>query len=126
MIPVAMKQWLLVAVIVAATSASDLLQSHEMKRHGEIHEFHPSRLGGLLAGLAQRMNLALSVVFMAVSFFAFLTLLSVADLSFAVPATALSFVVETFLAKYVLKERVNAVRWAGVGLVACGVAMLAL
>ena len=126
MIPEAIKPWLVVAAIVGATSASDLLQSHEMKSHGEIHEFHPSRLGGLLAGLAQRMNLALSMVFMAISFFAFMTLLSVADLSFAVPATALSFVVETFLAKYVLKEHVGAARWAGVGLVACGVAMLAL
>ncbi len=126
MIPPAIKQWLLVAAIVGATAASDLLQSHEMKRHGEIHEFHPGRLGRLLAGLAQRINLVLSVGFMAISFFAFLTLLSVADLSFAVPATALSFVVETILAKYVLKERVNAARWAGVALVACGVAMLAL
>ena len=126
MISVAIKQWLLVAAIVGSTAASDLLQSHEMKRHGEIKEFHPSRLGGLLTDLAQRMNLVLSIVFMAISFFAFLTLLSVADLSFAVPATALSFVVETFLAKYVLKERVDATRWAGVGLVACGVAMLAL
>ena len=126
MIPAQIKQWLLVAAIVGATAASDLLQSHEMKRHGEIVEFHPSRLGGLLAGLARRLNLVLAVIFMAISFFAFLTLLSVADLSFAVPATALSFVVETFLAKYVLKEQVNAARWAGVALVACGVALLAL
>ena len=126
MIPLQFKQWLLVAAIVGSTAASDLLQSHEMKRYGEIQEFHPSRLGGLLAGLARRINLVLSIVFMAVSFVAFLTLLSVADLSFAVPATALSFVVETFLAKYVLKEQVGAARWAGVGLVACGVALLAL
>jgi drug/metabolite transporter (DMT)-like permease len=126
MIPLHFKQWLLVAAIVGATAASDLLQSHEMKRHGEIQEFHPGRLGGLLAGLARRINLVLSIVFMAVSFFAFLTLLSIADLSFAVPATAFSFVVETFLAKYVLKEQVGAARWAGVGLVACGVALLAL
>ena len=82
--------------------------------------------GSLLAGLAGRFNLLLAIGFMAISFFAFLTLLSVADLSFAVPATALSFVLETFLAKYVLKERVTAARWAGVGLVACGVALLAL
>lgn len=126
MIPAQLNQWMLVAAIVGSTAASDLLQSHEMKRHGEIREFHPSRLGSLLAGLASRFNLLLAVVFMAISFFAFLTLLATADLSFAVPATALSFVLETFLAKYVLKERVTAARWAGVGLVACGVALLAL
>lgn len=126
MIPAHLNPWMLVAAIVGSTAASDLLQSYEMKRHGEIREFHLNRLGSLLAGLARRTNLIFSIVFMAVSFFAFLTLLSVADMSFAVPATALSFVVETFLAKYVLKERVNAVRWAGVGLVAGGVALLAL
>ena len=63
---------------------------------------------------------------MAVSFFAFIALLSVADLSFAVPATAVSYVLETVLAKYVLKERVTLVRWAGASLVACGVALLSL
>ena len=121
-----MTQWILVAVIVAATTLGDLLQSSEMKRHGEITDFHPGRLGRLLAGLAQRRNLILAVFFMAISFFAFMTLLSVADLSFAVPATAATYVVETVLAKYVLKERVTMGRWAGACLVACGVALLAV
>ena len=121
-----MKAWLLVGVIVAATVLSDILQSREMKRHGEIDDFRPSRLGRVLAALARRRGLALAIVCQAVSFFAFLALLSVADLSFAVPATALSYVLETILAKYVLKERISLARWAGAGLVACGVALLAL
>jgi len=70
--------------------------------------------------------LALAIVFMAISFFAFLKLLTVADLSFAVPASAASFVLETVFAKLLLKERINLLRWAGAGLVACGVALLAL
>ena len=63
---------------------------------------------------------------MAVSFFAFLKLLTIADLSFAVPASAASFVLETILARALLKEQVCLRRWAGAGLVACGVALLAL
>jgi uncharacterized membrane protein len=63
---------------------------------------------------------------MTVSFFAFIALLSVADLSFAVPATAASYVLETVLAKYLLKEPVALGRWAGASLVACGVALLSL
>jgi drug/metabolite transporter (DMT)-like permease len=117
--------WLLVALIVAATTASDLLQSLEMKRHGEIRDFRPGKLGRLLAGLAGRRYLILAVACMAVSFFCFLKLLSIADLSFAVPATAASYVVETFLAKYLLKENVTSRRWAGACLVAGGVALLA-
>ena len=114
--------WLLVAVIAGATIAADLLQSVEMKRHGEIRDIRPST--GL--ALARRWPLIVAVVFMAISFFAFMTLLSVADLTFAVPATAATYVIETVLARYYLKEQVTWRRWTGAGLVACGVALLAL
>jgi drug/metabolite transporter (DMT)-like permease len=67
-----------------------------------------------------------AVVAMAVSFFAYLGLLTIANLSFAVPATAITYVFETVLAKYVLKERVNWLRWVGASLVICGVALVSL
>ena len=121
-------KWLLVSTIVGSTVLADLLQSFEMKRHGEVevNDLKPQRVGGMLAGLARRGYLVLAVFFMAISFFAFMKLLSVADLSFAVPVTAASVVVETVLAKLWLKETVDARRWAGACLVACGVALLAL
>jgi drug/metabolite transporter (DMT)-like permease len=100
-------KWLLVAMVVGATTVCDLLQSHGMRRGGRM------------------WKLPLSVVFMAISFFSFTQLLKIADLSFAVPATAASFVVETLLARLILKERVDARRWTGAVLVACGVALLA-
>jgi drug/metabolite transporter (DMT)-like permease len=118
--------WLLVAVIVGCTTLSDALQSMAMKHHGEIHDFRPGALGSVFARIVRNWYIIAAVAMMAVSFFTFLTLLSVADLSFAVPATAASFVVETFVAKYALKERVTWRRWAGAGLVAGGVALLAL
>jgi drug/metabolite transporter (DMT)-like permease len=114
--------WLFVAIIVGATIAADLLQSVEMKRHGEIRDLHPRTA----LALARRWPLLLAVFFMAVSFFTFLTLLSVADLTFAVPATAATYVFETILARCYLKELVTWKRWAGAALVAGGVAMLAL
>jgi drug/metabolite transporter (DMT)-like permease len=118
--------WLLVAIIVIATTLADTLQTMGMKRHGEIHDFRPGALGRAASALARNWYILVAVVMMAVSFFAFLKLLSIADLSFAVPATAASYVAETIIAKYLLKERVNWKRWAGAGLVACGVALLAL
>ena len=120
-----MLEWALVTVIVCSTALGDLLQSIEMKRHGEVH-FSGGGVGGLVANLAQRGFLIAAVIAMAISFFAFMKLLSLADLSFAVPATAASFVVETLLAKTVLQERVDSRRWAGALLVACGVALLAV
>ncbi len=108
-----MKGWLLLGVIVGSTVTADLLQSLEMKRHGEIRDFRPSRLGRLLATLARKTPLILAIAFMAVSFFAFMALVQVADLSFAVPASAASLVFETILARVVLKERVDSRRWVG-------------
>jgi len=119
------KQWALVALIVAGTVAGDTLQSLEMKRHGEIR-FSEGGLGRVVATLALKKYLILAIVCMAISFFAFMTLVSTADLSFAVPATAASFVFDTILARYLLRERVDAKRWVGAALVAGGVALLAL
>ena len=120
-------KWLMVATIVGCTALADLLQSFEMKRHVlNVEDLRPGRWGRVLAGLAQRGPLVLAVFFMAISFFAFMKLLSIADLSFAVPATAASVVLETVLARVVLKEAVGWKRWAGACLVAAGVALLAV
>ena len=47
-------------------------------------------------------------------------------LSFAVPVTASSYILETILAKYLLKEHIGWKRGTGAVLVACGVALLSL
>jgi drug/metabolite transporter (DMT)-like permease len=57
----------------------------------------------------------------ATAFFSLLTLLSIAPLSIAVPATALGFVVDTIGARFLLRERVPWKRWAGVLCVTAGV-----
>src|SRR5947209_6012967 len=118
--------WILVAVIVAATTVGDILQSMEMKRHGAIEDFRPSGIKASLIHFARKPFLIMAILCMAVSFFSFMLLLSVADLSFAVPATAASYVLETVLASVLLKERICFRRWAGALLVAGGVALLAV
>jgi drug/metabolite transporter (DMT)-like permease len=119
-------RWALIAVIVTATSAGEVLQAAGMRHHGEIHDFRPGAVGRALALLARNRFVIASVLCMAVSFFANLGFLTIAALIFAVPATAVTYVFETVLAKYVLHERVNLVRWAGAVLVICGVALVSL
>ena len=118
-------KWLLVGLVMVCTVTADLLQALEMKQHGEIQDFRLTGIRRHLAYFARRGHVILAVFFMAISFFAFMKLVTIADLSFAVPATAGSFVLETILAKLVLKERVDRRRWAGATLVVCGVALLA-
>lgn len=118
--------WLLVSIVIISTVVTDLLQSHEMKRQGEVESINASSLKSLFLRLFQHWKLGVSIIGLAISFFALLALLQIADLSFAVPATAGgSIAVETVLAKFILKERINGKRWAGALLVAIGVALVA-
>jgi drug/metabolite transporter (DMT)-like permease len=117
-------KWMLLAVIVVATVLGDLLQSYEMKRSGEL-SVDARGLGRLTKLIFQRTWLFLGIVCMAVSFFAFMALVQVAPLSFAVPASAATFVLETILAKFVLKESVGLRRAFGALLVLGGVVLLA-
>jgi drug/metabolite transporter (DMT)-like permease len=119
-----MMRWLLVLLVAALTTATEVLRALGMRHHGEIHDFRPTAIGRALSSLVRNRYIIGSVCCSAVSFFVFLKLIAVADLSFAVPATAGSFVLETILAKYVLKERISRARWAGALMVACGVALL--
>ena len=119
-------KWLLVFLMVSATTVGEVLQAAGMRRHGEIHDFRPGAIGRALALMARNRFVIGSVAAMAVSFFAFMKLLSMTDLSFAVPVSAVTYVMETVLAKYVLKERVNALRWAGATLVVCGVTLVSM
>ena len=119
-------RWVLIGIIVAATTVGEVLSAMGMRRHGEIRDFRPGALGRAAALLARNRFVIGSVAAMAVSFFAYEGLLTVSELSFAVPATAVTYVLETILARYLLKERVNWVRWAGATLVVCGVALVSL
>lgn len=118
-------RWVYVAIIVGATTVGEVLQATGMRSHGEIRDFRPGALGRAAAVLARNRFVIASVIAMAVSFFAYLGLLTIAELSFAVPITAITYVLETILAQYFLKEHVNWLRWTGAGLVLCGVALVA-
>jgi drug/metabolite transporter (DMT)-like permease len=116
--------WLLLTLVVMATVASDLLQSAEMKRAGR-QSVDARGLARLLKMIVVRPYLTLSIGCLAVSFFAFMALVQHAPLSFAVPASAASLILETALAKFLLHEAVGPRRIAGSLLVLGGVVLLA-
>lgn len=51
-------------------------------------------------------------------------LLGQRDVSFVWPLTAVSFVMTTLAAQFILHERVNAIRWSGVALIVLGAALI--
>ena len=118
------RTWILVGIIAVCTTAGDVLNTAGMKRQGELEDFRLRSIARMVLGILRNPFVLLGIGALAVSFFALLSLLSIANVSFAVPATAVSYVLETFLAKHVLGEDVGKRRWAAATLVACGVFLL--
>ncbi len=116
-------KWAMVTLMVSATVMSDVLQSFEMKRAGE-QTVGARGLMRILKLIASRRYLILAVICLALSFFSFMALVQKEPLSFVVPASAASFILETVLAKVALKERVGLRRAAGALLVLGGVVLL--
>lgn len=117
-------KWILVGIIAGCNTAGDVLNTAGMKQQGEVEEFTPRSLWKMVRRIVRNPFVLGGIAALAVSFFALLSLLSIANVSFAVPATAVSYVLETFLARHVLKEQVGRRRWAAATLVACGVFLL--
>lgn len=119
-------KWTWVAMAVLSGSLGDLLSAHGMAQHGVLPDFNPSTMGRMLRFVFSHRSLLLGIVANAVSFISFAALLSVSTLNFAVPISALGYIVRTVFARIYLHECVDAKRWAGVFLVMTGVILIAL
>ena len=116
--------YFLLALTVFGTAAGDLFKAKGMRGLGELHSFRPTALARALGRAAASGWMWACLASCGVSFFGFMALVSVADLSFAVPATAAGYVVEIVLARVVLGEAISSRRWCGAALVVVGVAMV--
>lgn len=119
-------KWILVGIIVLGNTLGDLLNTAGMKRQGEVDDFRPRHMLRVIGRTARNPFVLGGIASLGVSFFALLALLSISNVSFAVPATAMSYLLETALAKYILKEEVHWKRWAGATLAAIGVLLISL
>ena len=117
-------KWILVVILVCSTTVGDVFRSLGMRQHGEIQDFRPGAIGSALAMVARNSYVIISTCAMAVSFFSFMKLVSIAPMSFAVPMSAAAFIPETLLARLLLKEAVDWKRWAGVALIMAGVVFI--
>lgn len=121
-----LKQVILFTLIVVAGTAGELCVSRAMKVVGDAKGFRPRDIGRLILSALRVPWMWLGVGMMAAAFFALLAVLSVFNVSFVVPVTALSYVVGTFGSAVFLQERVSRRRWVGVLLVTVGVTLVLL
>ncbi len=117
---------LMIAVIVLSNAAGDVLITRGMKKMGEVSSFHPYHLFQLGRRVLHNRDFLMGVFCLAISFFAFISVLAWAEMSFVVPATSVVYVVTVLGAKFFLKEQIDKRRWAGTFLVCVGVVLICL
>jgi drug/metabolite transporter (DMT)-like permease len=117
-------QWRLAALTSICNTVGDVLNTADMNREPEVEKLNLKALTAMLSRIVRNPLVIGGVLSLTAGFFAMVSLLSIANVSFSVPATAISFVLETLLAKYILKEDVGFRRWVAASLVACGVVLL--
>jgi len=113
-------------LIIFAGTGGELCVSRAMKSIGEVTDFRPHSIGRVIIRALKVPWMWIGVGMMAVGFFSLLGMLSVANVSFVFPATALSYGVGALGGKLFLGEQVTPQRWAGVLLVAIGVALVVI
>jgi uncharacterized membrane protein len=111
-------------VLVLTGSGGDIAVAYAMKRLGEVTSFTPGAILRFLGRAFREVWMWIGIAQMTVAFASLLTLLSWEAVSFVIPATALSYVTGALGGKYFLGERLSPVRWAGIGLVSLGVALV--
>lgn len=117
---------LFIVLIVVSNAAGDVFITRGMKKMGEVSSLSPRVLLGVAWQALTDRDFLLGVFSLAVSFFSFIAVLSWADMSFVVPATSVVYAVTVFGARFVLKEKISPMRWAGTILVCLGVALVSI
>ena len=120
-----LKTLLLVVVAVLLGGAGHVMLAKGMKPVGDLTEAPPGRVGGMVTRALGSHWVLVGVALQAVFFFMYVTLLSRAEVSQLLPLTALDYIVVALLAQWALGEIVTPARWAGIGLIVVGVALVA-
>jgi len=111
-------------MIIGAGTGGELCVSRAMKVVGEVHDFRP---GALVRFVLRAMRVGwmwIGIAMMTVAFFSLLAMLSIENVSFVVPVTALSYAAGAIGAMLFLHERISRQRWLGVLIVCVGVTLV--
>lgn len=115
---------LFIVIIVLCGEGGDISLSFAMKKIGEVTSFTPRNLLRTLGRAFKIGWMWLGIGLMAIGFFSLLALLSWANVSLVVPATASSYIVGAMGAQFLLGEHIDKMRWLGVVVVCLGVVLV--
>ena len=120
------KVGLMLVFFICCSTGGEIAMTHGMKQVGEPERLRPAALLRFIGKAVKNGWVWFAIPLLGASFYSLLILLSWAPLSVVIPASAFNYVVGTFGAKYLLKERVSSKRWMGVVMVCVGVTLVLL
>jgi len=114
---VTFRKYLVLAGVALFAAAGDSMLARGMKQVGSIAPHHLSQI--LLTVL--NPTVAAGILLLLCFFACYMNALSWADLTYVMPATSVSYIMLTLIARFLLHESVSVTRWAGVLLISAGV-----
>jgi uncharacterized membrane protein len=116
-----LKTSILVALLVVLNSAGNFFFGLGMQRIGAIHGGSMAALHAAFVAVFLSVWIWLGIISMLLFMLALMLVLSWADFTYVLPATASMYAVVPLLGHFVLGESVTGLRWAGVALICAGV-----
>jgi len=121
-----MRELIFYLLIIGAGTGGELCVTRAMKAVGEVKDFRPAALAGVLTRVLRVSWMWAGLTLMGTAFFSLLVVLSRENVSLVVPVTALSYGAGALGGKFFLGEQVTRRRWAGVLLVCIGVTLVVM
>ncbi|MGA3092875.1 MAG: EamA family transporter [Terriglobales bacterium] len=115
------RKYLVILSMMFFGASGDALLARGMKQAGAIDIHHILNVFAVLSSPYILLGIVSLLIFMG----SYMTALSFADLSYVMPATAISYVLMTLLSIFWLHERVGAERWSGIVFIVTGVGLVA-
>ena len=119
-----MRELFFLFIVVVVGTGGELCVTRAMKVVGEVHDFRPGALVGVAVRAMHVGWMWIGVAMMTLAFFSLLAMLSIENVSFVVPVTALSYAAGAIGAMLFLHERISRQRWLGVLIVCIGVTLV--
>ncbi len=117
----ALKTSILLVLLVILNSAGNFFFGVGMKQIGAFQGWSSAALRAAFIAVFSNAWIWLGIISMLLFLGALMLVLSWADFSYVLPATAAMYVVVPLLGHFVLGESVTGLRWAGVALITVGV-----
>ena len=120
-----LKTSILVLLLIILNSAGNFFFGLGMKRIGAVQGLSLAVLHSAFIAVFSSVWIWLGIVSMLLFLGALMLVLSWADFSYVLPATAAMYAVVPLLGHFVLGESVTGLRWVGVALICAGVMFVA-